>query len=60
MEEDRTKPVFEFYEFEPRLKSAKNRFQLSVSFNLEKLKIVFYGTNHILQLSNYKFNKDLC
>ena len=28
----------EFNEFEPRLKSAKNRFQLSAGFNLEKLK----------------------
>ena len=29
--------VSEFNEFEPRLKSAKNRFQLSAGLNLEKL-----------------------
>ena len=28
-------PESEFNEFEPRLKSAKNRFQLSVGLNLE-------------------------
>ena len=32
-----TKPVSEFNEFEPRLKSAKNRFHLSVGLHLEKL-----------------------
>ena len=31
----------EFNEFEPRLKSAKNRFQLSAGLNIETLKIVF-------------------
>ena len=30
------KLVSEFNEFEPRLKSAKNRFQLSAGLNLEK------------------------
>ena len=30
------KPLFEFNEFEPRLKSAKNRFQLSADLNLKK------------------------
>ena len=40
-------PVSEFYEFEPRLKSAKTRFQLSASLNLEKLNTILSGTNHI-------------
>ena len=34
-------PVSEFNEFEPRLKSAKNRFQLSAGFNLEKFNSIF-------------------
>ena len=32
--------VFEFNEFEPRLKSAKNRFQLSADNNLETLNTI--------------------
>ena len=39
--------VSEFIEFEPRLKSAKNRFQLSANLNLEKLNTILSGTNHI-------------
>ena len=39
--------VSEFNEFDPRLKSAKNRFQLSTSLNLEKLNAILSGTNHI-------------
>ena len=35
------KPVSEFKEFEPRLKSAKNRFQLSAVLNLEKIEYNF-------------------
>ena len=41
------KLVSEFNEFEPRLKSAKNRFQLSAGLNLEKFIINLSGTNHI-------------
>ena len=37
----------EFNEFEPRLKSDKNRFQLSVGLNLETLNTNLSGTNHI-------------
>ena len=37
------RPVSEFNEFKPRLKSPKNRFQLSAGLNLEK----FNATNHI-------------
>ena len=32
--------VSEFNEFEPRLKSAKNRFQLSAGLNFEKLNTI--------------------
>ena len=39
--------VSEFNEFEPRLKSAKNRFQLSAGLNLEKLYTLLSGNNHI-------------
>ena len=39
-------PECEFNEFEPRLKSAKNRFQLGAGLNLETL-------NTILSVSNY-------
>ena len=35
-----THSVSEFNEFEPRLKSAKNQFQLSASLNLEKLNTI--------------------
>ena len=38
-------PVSEFNEFEPRLKSAKNRFQLSAVLTLEKLNTILSGTN---------------
>ena len=37
----------EFNEFEPRFKSAKNRFQLSAGLNLEKFNTILSGTNQI-------------
>ena len=37
----------EFKEFEPRLKSAKTRFKLSDSLNLETFHAILSGTNHI-------------
>ena len=40
-------PESEFKEFEPRLKSAKNWFQLSAGLNLETLNPILCGTNHI-------------
>ena len=40
-------PVSEFNEFEPRLKSAKNRFQFSAGLNLEILNTILSETNHI-------------
>ena len=33
-------PVSEFNEFKPRLKSPKNRFQLSAGLNFEKLNTI--------------------
>ena len=36
----------EFNEFEPRLKSAKNRCQLSTGLNLETLITILSGNNH--------------
>ena len=42
-----TRLVSEFNEFEPRLKSPKNRFQLSTGLNLEKLNTILSGTNNI-------------
>ena len=39
--------VSEFNEFKPRLKSQKNRFQLSADLNLEKLNTILRGTNQI-------------
>ena len=33
-------PMTEFNEFEPRLKSTKNQFQLSAGLNLEKLNTI--------------------
>ena len=36
----------EFKEFEPRLKSAKNRFQLIAGLNLEKFNTILSGSNH--------------
>ena len=41
------KPVSEFNEFEPRLKSAINRFQLSAGLNREKFNTILRRTNHI-------------
>ena len=38
--------VAEFNEFEPRLKSAKNRFRLSTGFNQEKFNTILSETNH--------------
>ena len=40
-------PESEFNEFEPRLKSSKNRSQLSAGLNFETLNIILSGTNHI-------------
>ena len=37
----------EFNEFEPRLKSTKNRCQLSVGLNLETLNTILIGTKVI-------------
>ena len=37
----------EFNEFDPRLKSAKNRFQLIAGLNLETFNTVLSKTNHI-------------
>ena len=40
--------VSEFNKFKPRrLKSPKNRFQLSAGLNLEKINTILSGTNHI-------------
>ena len=39
--------VSEFDEFKPRLKSPKNRFQLSAGLNLEKFNTSLSETNHI-------------
>ena len=39
----------EFNEFEPRLKSAKNRFQLSTGLNFETLITILSETNHIFE-----------
>ena len=39
----------EFNEFEPRLKSAKNRFQLSAGLNLETLNTILSETNSIFK-----------
>ena len=39
--------VSEFNEFEPRLTSAKNRFQLSAGINLKIFNTILSGTNHI-------------
>ena len=38
--------VSEFNEFEPRLKSAKNLFQLNAGLNLKKLNTILSRTNH--------------
>ena len=39
--------VSKFNEFKPRLKSPKNRFQLTAGLNLEKLNTILIETNHI-------------
>ena len=39
----------EFNEFESRLKSAKNRFQLSAGLNLETLNTILNGINYVLK-----------
>ena len=39
--------VFEFNEFKPRLKSAKNEFQLSAGLDLEKFYTILSVTNNI-------------
>ena len=41
-------PVSKFNEFEPRLKSAKNQFQLSAGLNFETFNTFLSETNHIL------------
>ena len=41
------KSVSEFNEFEPRPKSAKNRFQLSAGLNRETINTTLSGTNYI-------------
>ena len=43
---DTHNPESEFNEFEPRLISAKNLFQLSASLNLETFEYILSGTNH--------------
>ena len=40
-------PVSEFSEIEPRLKSTKNRFQLTTGLNLETLNTILSEINHI-------------
>ena len=40
-------PEPEFNKFKPRLKSAKNRFQLSADLNFETLNTILRGTDHI-------------
>ena len=42
---DLDRPMSEFNEFEPWLKSAKNRFQLSAGLNFEKLNTILSETN---------------
>ena len=41
--EETIKSLSEFNEFEPRLKSAKNRLQLSASLNLKKVNTISSG-----------------
>ena len=41
------RPESEFIEFEPCLKSTKNRFQMSVSVNLETLNTFLSRIDHI-------------
>ena len=40
-------PKSEFNDFEPRLKSAKTRFQLRAGLSLETLNTILSGTNQI-------------
>ena len=40
-------PEAKFNEFKPRLKSPKNRFQLSAGLYFEKFITILSGTNHI-------------
>ena len=40
-------PESEFNEFEPRLKSAKNHFQIITGLNIETLITILSVTNHI-------------
>ena len=40
-------PKSEFNEFEPRLKSAKNQFQLRAGLNLETFNTILTGNNYI-------------
>ena len=40
-------PVSELNEFEPRLKFAKNRFQLSAGLNLETVTTILFETKDI-------------
>ena len=40
-------PESEFNEFEPRLKSAKSRFQLSAGLNLETLNTILRASSQI-------------
>jgi len=39
--------VSEFNVFKPRLKSPKNRFQMSAGLNLEKFNTILSGTNKL-------------
>ena len=43
----KNQPVSEFNEFKSRLKSPKNRFQLSAGLNLKKLNTNLIGTHNI-------------
>ena len=44
----------EFNKFEPRLKFAKNRVQLSVGLNFKTFNTISSGTNHIWAASQIK------
>ena len=46
----------EYKEFEPRFKSAKTRFKLSASLNLETFDTILSGTNHI-KTETYNLNR---
>ena len=56
-ERGHNKPVSAFNEFEQRLKSAKNRFQLSAGLNLEKLNTILSGTK--TRLKFFKFDRNI-